>query len=431
MSFILDNKKIELNNIDNNNNIDSNIEKMDLTKLSKLELLAKCEEFGITKCKSKNKSDLIHLINVKTQPKKKVELIEDENKPGIITTTTQNYNLLDILNSLLTKKSLNELANELNVATGTISRWIELNDIPKNYEFDILKLSNIPINYSNYSTKEKDQFFTPVETAVKCFQIFTDVINTYGENPNDFKYIEPSAGDGRFLQVLPTDTIALDIEPRHPSVINADYLNWYPSENNNFVVFGNPPFGLRGHAALKFINHSFNFANYVCFILPQLFESDGKGVPRKRVKGYNLIHSTKLLSDFYEPCGNRIKINTIFQIWSKNHNNNLYDIIDYTNDKMKIYSMSDGGTISSTRNKDMIGKCDIYIPSTCFGKENMKCYMNFEDLPGKKGYGIVFTYNKTTMINKMLNIEWDKIAFLSTNSAYNLRSSQIYSLFEL
>ena len=55
----------------------------------------------------------------------------------------------------------------------------------------------------------------------------------------------------------------------------------------------------------------------------------------------------------------------------------LYDIKDYTNEKMRIYSMSDGGTISTTRNKNMIGNCDIYIPSTCFGKENMKCYVNF------------------------------------------------------
>lgn len=433
MSFLLDIKKIELNTmIGVSSIITCIIEEMDLIKLSKTELLVKCEELGIKKYKSKNKSELINLLQNKPVDKKKIDLIiEEDIKETIIPSTTQNYNLLDILNSLFTKYSLNELAKKLNVATGTITRWIELNDIPKNYEFDILKLSNIQINYSNYSTKEKDQFFTPVETAVKCFKIFTNVINTYGENPTDFKYIEPSAGDGRFLQVLPSDTIALDIEPRHPSVISADYLNWYPSENNNFVVFGNPPFGLRGHTALKFINHSFNFANYVCFILPQLFESDGKGVPRKRVKGYNLIHSTKLLSDFYEPCGNRIKINTIFQIWSKNHNNNLYKIIDYTNDKMKIYSMSDGGTISSTRNKDMIGKCDIYIPSTCFGKEKMKCYINFEDLPGKKGYGIIFADDKKNMLTKMLNTEWDKIAFLSTNSAYNLRSSQIYSLFNL
>jgi site-specific DNA-methyltransferase (adenine-specific) len=36
---------------------------MDLTKLSKPELLAKCQELGILKCKSKNKSELIQLIN--------------------------------------------------------------------------------------------------------------------------------------------------------------------------------------------------------------------------------------------------------------------------------------------------------------------------------------------------------------------------------
>jgi len=403
---------------------------MNLSKLSKPELLAKCQELGLTKCKSKNKCELIKLINSKKQIQIEF-IIEDDDDTIIIEQKNIKYNLLEILNELLQKYSLKQLAEELNIATGTITRWIELKDIPKNYEFDILKLSNIPIDYSNYSTKEKDQFFTPIETAQKCYEIFVNTINVYGESPSDFKYIEPSAGDGRFLKVLPLNTIALDIEPRHPSVIQADYLNWYPNETTNFVVFGNPPFGLRGHTALKFINHSQKFADYVCFILPQLFESDGKGVPRKRVTGYNLVHSVKLLSNFYEPDGNSIKINTIFQIWSKKHSNILYDIKDYTNEKMKIYSMSDGGTISSTRNKNMIGKCDIYIPSTCFGKENMKCYMIFEDLPGKKGYGIVFANNKQCMITQMLNIEWNKIAFLSTNSAYNLRSSQIYSLFEL
>jgi hypothetical protein len=46
------------------NNIVCNIE-MDLTKLSKTELLAKCEEIGITKCKSKNKGELIEIIKSK------------------------------------------------------------------------------------------------------------------------------------------------------------------------------------------------------------------------------------------------------------------------------------------------------------------------------------------------------------------------------
>jgi hypothetical protein len=81
MSFLLDNKKIELNNItDIISNIICIIEEMDLTKLTKTELLDKCEELGIKKCKSKNKGELIDLINVKTQSKKKVELIIEEDK---------------------------------------------------------------------------------------------------------------------------------------------------------------------------------------------------------------------------------------------------------------------------------------------------------------------------------------------------------------
>ena len=79
MSFLCDNKKIDLNNMTNTiNNITCIIEEMDLTKLSKTELLAKCEEYGITKCKSKNKDKLIELITAKIKPKK-VELIIEED----------------------------------------------------------------------------------------------------------------------------------------------------------------------------------------------------------------------------------------------------------------------------------------------------------------------------------------------------------------
>jgi hypothetical protein len=344
---------------------------------------------------------------------------------------SNNINLLEVLNELLKDNSIKSLSQTLNIAPGTLTRWMDLKEIPNSYEFDLLKLANIKIDYTKYSSKQKDQFYTPVETAKYCFELFCKEIKKYDESEVDFKYIEPSAGDGSFLKVLPLEkTIAMDIDPKEAGIIMQDYLEWKPDIEERYVVFGNPPFGLRGHQALKFINHSYKFAEYVCFILPQLFESDGKGVPRKRVKGFNLIYSKKIESKFYGPDKKEIKINTIFQIWSKNHKNDIYGIKDYINENMKIYSMSNGGTVASTRNKNMIGKCDIYIPSTCFGKENMKCYENFEDLPGKKGYGILFNLHKEEMKDKMLKIKWNEIAFLSTNSAYNLRSSQIYSLFD-
>ena len=436
---------------------------MELNKMNKSELLAECNKLGITKVSSKNKTQLIEIINAsKTNKfiKKKIIIEEDYNINNNVT-ESNDINLLTILNKLLESSSIKLLSEKLNLAPGTLTRWIELNDIPKSYEFDLLKMSGIKIDYSKYTSKEKDQFFTPVKTATYCFEKFCEIIKDFGETEKDFVFIEPSAGDGSFLKILPNDrTIAMDIEPKNSTILEKDYLDWNPPleksifkkngvkefqvESNfakggvvgkpwfptRYVVFGNPPFGLRGHLALRFINHSNDFAEYVCFILPQLFESDGKGVPRKRVKGFNLIYSEKLETKFYEPNKNELNINTIFQIWSKHHTNDEYNIQEFTTENMRVYSMSDGGTVASTRNKDMIGKCDVYLPSTCFGKENMRYYNSFNDLPGKKGYGIVFNNNKSEMLQKFLSIDWKNIAFLSTNSAYNLRSSQIYSLFK-
>ena len=72
------NKKLISNNTENNITFNI-IEQMDISKMSKLELLEKCKELGITKCSSKNKGELIDLINSKTHTKKNVEtIIEDD-----------------------------------------------------------------------------------------------------------------------------------------------------------------------------------------------------------------------------------------------------------------------------------------------------------------------------------------------------------------
>ena len=119
----------------------------------------------------------------------------------------------------------------------------------------------------------------------------------------------------------------------------------------------------------------------------------------------------------------------IFQVWSKFHKNDNYVIKKTLNNNIKIYSLSDGDNPSTTRNKKMFYKCDAYIPSTCFGKDNMKYYENFDTLPRKKGYGIVFIKDKKKNFEKFKNIDWSNVAFLSTNSAYNIRSSQITNKF--
>lgn len=78
---------------------------MDLTKLSKLELLLKCQELGITKCKSKNKSKLIELINEKQIIQEQSDIEENvignnyensRSQMDTILNTNPNYTLVDL-----------------------------------------------------------------------------------------------------------------------------------------------------------------------------------------------------------------------------------------------------------------------------------------------------------------------------------------------
>ena len=377
-----------------------------------------------------NKSKIDKVVeNIKNDTNMPVSL-----KNTLVENNQQNCSdppkLLDLLNQILKTKDYKAIADDLNVAVGTVKRWTELQNVPTAYCFELMRLADMKINYAKYSFKDKDQFFTPTDTVNHCVNTCKRILKKYGDNESEYMYIEPSAGSGKFLDVLPVDrSIGIDIEPLSEGIITSDYLNWNPDKQGKYIVIGNPPFGLRGQLALKFINHSYSFADYVCFILPQLFESDGKGVPRKRVKGYNLIHSEKLTTDFGEPNGKPIKVECIYQIWSKYHKNTDYDIKQIDTSVVKIYSLSDGGTPSTTRNKNMFEKCDIYLPSTCFGKDNMKFYTSFQELPRKKGYGIIFNLEKDKNLKKFKEIDWSTVAFLSTNSAYNIRTSQISEQF--
>ena len=109
MSFLLNNKKIELNNMtDISSNITCTIEEMDLTNLSKTELLEKCEELGITKCKSKNKTELIKLINGKSK-KTQIEFIIEDNDEDCLQETN---NIIENINNEITNEITNKIIDD-------------------------------------------------------------------------------------------------------------------------------------------------------------------------------------------------------------------------------------------------------------------------------------------------------------------------------
>lgn len=320
------------------------------------------------------------------------------------------------------RRSIREISSILSLHAGTLKRWEGKKQVPKNYLNDLnILLGNGDLNCG---IRDLDQFFTKRETAAHCVSQVYRVLDKLGIDTKDYHFIEPSAGDGTFYDLLPTPKTGVDLLPTRDEFVACSYLEYKPYTDKNIVI-GNPPFGLRGNLALRFINHSFSFADVVCFILPPLFNSDGKGVPKKRVKGYYLVHTEPLKkSSFIRANGEEIDIHTVFQVWTKINTSLAKKAVKTCDSYIKVYSLSDGGTPSTTRNKKMIPHCDVYLPSTCF--RGMQAYSSFEELPNKRGYGVVFLREKDALRALFFSqINWEKIGFFSTNSAINLRSSII------
>ena len=102
---------------------------------------------------------------------------------------------METLTEVLKSHSIENVANELGLCVGTVRRWLELKSVPPQYTFDLLKLLSREIDYTTYSSKEKDQFFTPETIAKQCWETFLHVTRV---NLDDYTVIEPSAGDGSF-----------------------------------------------------------------------------------------------------------------------------------------------------------------------------------------------------------------------------------------
>lgn len=348
-----------------------------------------------------------------------------------------NFKMLKFLKQFYNEKDLIE---HLNIHSFTIKRWENLQKVPDQYTLDLKKLINkigseykkidtIKIKFSKIYNNQKmlDQFYTTDKLANECYKILLNKLSQLQINIDNYMFIEPSAGVGNIFKLLPKDRrigieLIKDMDPEYKVI---DFLDYFPEKENNYIVFGNPPFGLRGNMALRSINHASNFADIVAFILPPLFNSDGKGTPKKRIKGYKLFYSKELPLQLFEyPDGRKIKLNVCFQIWTKVNchlipERNIKKVDKY----IKIFSLSNGITSDKQRNVKMINNCDFYLPSTTFKK--VELLSNFEDIVYNRGYGILILKDKRRITRILKQTDWNKEAMKSVNSSKNIRKSII------
>jgi len=132
-----------------------------------------------------------------------------------------------------------------------------------------------------------------------------------------YQWIEPSAGNGVFLNVVPAgiEKLGIDLEPKAPGIQRGNFLDWVPTTLKKRLIFGNPPFGRQSSLAKSFIRHAAEYAEAIAFILPRSFVkvSMSKAFPTK----FHCIHSEELGKNSFEVNSVAYDVPCVFQIWEK------------------------------------------------------------------------------------------------------------------
>ena len=229
----------------------------------------------------------------------------------------------------------------------------------------------------------KEQFFTQHETANRLAKVimnqtwYKDVTTT----------IEPSAGDGAWLDAMPVNH-AYDIEPKHDNVIlqdfifdvdeksgkhnlmklksltneerdkvlgSADFKIVRRTDGSKVLVVGNPPFGRMGKLAKAFMRKCETFADYIAFILPASFTK--ASVIRQMPKTLHLIYQEDLLDETFRFERDGKKVATVFQIWERREEHRVDPIpVHECNDFKFITAKHPDGTSKEDR-KNLPAPC--------------------------------------------------------------------------
>ncbi len=263
-----------------------------------------------------------------------------------------------------------------------------------------------------------DKYYTNIDIARKCYNNLLSIAKKYNFNINEYNFLEPSAGDGAFFNLLPNNKIGLDLEPEGKGIKKQDFFDWEPNKKEKYITIGNPPFGLRGWLALAFINKAAKFSDLVGFILPMYFASDGKGSAKNRVKGLTLLHSEELPADIFHN-GKPIKINTVWQVWGKVKIRPKMDITDY--------SLADIYTVCTNPKRrcglDKLDEYDLFIPSTFY--KSIIISENFKDISYGAGYGIIINKKKNQIRKYLKTVDWLKYSTRATNHCRHIGKKQI------
>lgn len=162
--------------------------------------------------------------------------------------------------------------------------------------------------------RELDQFYTSRPIARTCYEF----LNSSVELKDTDWFLEPSAGDGAFYELMPTDRrMGVDIEPMAAGVEPGNFLQDFhvPAGPTRWITVGNPPFGKNASLAVAFFNHAAKFSEVVAFIVPLTFRK--RSLQKRLDPLFHLVAELQLDELAFVFKGQPYSVPCSFQVWRR------------------------------------------------------------------------------------------------------------------
>ena len=179
------------------------------------------------------------------------------------------------------------------------------------------------VRKGNTRVTGKEQYYTPEPLAQELVATAVKLIPNFAART----IIEPAGGTGSFLEAAEAagakTFLSFDIEPKHPRVEAADFLQLPESllavAGSDAVTISNPPFGRNNSLSIPFFNRAANHSEYICFIVPRSWRK--WSVINRLDRRFHLIFDQDLKIDYVDEAGGLLskqsRLATCFQVWQR------------------------------------------------------------------------------------------------------------------
>ncbi len=159
-----------------------------------------------------------------------------------------------------------------------------------------------------------DQFYTHPDLA----RVYAEEISARWPDP-DTLFVEPSAGDGAFVQPLKAagrKVRAMDIAPKARGIVRGDFFEQhelYRGRHSKIIVIGNPPFGKNASLATRFFNRAALDADGIAFIVPRTFRK--MSLQARLNPHFHLVKDKNVMDYAFLIDGHMHDVPCAWQIW--------------------------------------------------------------------------------------------------------------------